>query len=136
MLIKQKTPSLPRNLALEAFGELLIVFPTKETKTAIPPLFNDQAVFLSASDKAKLFAKTFSETPNLDDWSISLPVFFSRINLKLHNISVTPKIIKKVITNLDSSQASGPDCILVVVLKNCEPELSYILAELINNCLK
>ena len=38
--------------------------------------------------------------------------------------------------NLDSSKASGSDCILVVVLKNCEPELSYILAELFNMCLK
>ena len=38
--------------------------------------------------------------------------------------------------NLDLSQASGPDCIPVVVLKNSEPELSYILAELFNKCLK
>ena len=38
--------------------------------------------------------------------------------------------------NLDLSKASGPDCIPVVVLKNCEPELSYILAELFNKCLK
>ena len=45
-------------------------------------------------------------------------------------------MVKKVITNLDSSKASGPDCIPVVVLKNCEPELSYILAELFNKCLK
>ena len=45
-------------------------------------------------------------------------------------------MVKKVITNLDSSKASGPDCILVVVLKNCEPELSYILAKLFNKCLK
>ena len=40
------------------------------------------------------------------------------------------------IANLNSSKASGPDCIPVVVLKNCEPELSYILAELFNNGLK
>ena len=45
-------------------------------------------------------------------------------------------MVKKVITNLDSSKASGPDCIPVVVLKNCEPELSYILAKLFNNGLK
>ena len=45
-------------------------------------------------------------------------------------------MVKKVIMNLDSSKASGPDCIPVVVLKNCEPELSYILAELFNMCLK
>ena len=45
-------------------------------------------------------------------------------------------MVKKVIMNLDLSKAFGPDCILVVVLKNCEPEPSYILAELFNKCLK
>ena len=45
-------------------------------------------------------------------------------------------MVKKVIINLDLSKASGPDCIPVVILKNCEPELSYILAELFNKCLK
>ena len=38
--------------------------------------------------------------------------------------------------NLDLSMASGPDCIAVVVLKNCWLELSYILAEFFNKCLK
>ena len=45
-------------------------------------------------------------------------------------------MIKKVIANLDSSKSSGLDCIWVVVLKNCEPEFSYILAELFNVFLK
>ena len=85
----------------------------------------------SASDKAKLFAENFSLNSG-----VSLPVFPSRTNLKLHDISVTPKMVRKVIMNLDLSKASGPDCIPVVVLKNCEPELSYILAELFNKCLK
>ena len=67
---------------------------------------------------------------------ISLPVFSSRTNLKLHNISVTPKMVKKVVTNLDLSKASSPDSIPVVVLENCEPELSCIQAELLNKCLK
>ena len=34
--------------------------------------------------------------------------------------------------NLDSSKVPGPDYKLVVILKNYEPELSYILAELCN----
>ena len=89
-----------------------------------------------ASDKAKLFAENFSRKSNLDDLAISLPVFPSRINLKLCNISVTPKMVKKVITNLDLSKTSCPDCIPVVVLKNFGYELSYILAELFNKCLK
>ena len=75
-------------------------------------------------NKAKLFAENFSKDSNLDDSGISLPVFPSRTNLKLHNISVTSKMVKKVIMNLDLSKASGPDCIRVVVLKSCEPELS------------
>ena len=102
----------------------------------MPPLFNGPEVLSSASDKAKLFAANFSKNSNLHDSGISLPVFLSRTSLKLHTFSVTPKMVKKVITNLHFSKASGPDCIPVVVLKNCEPELYYILAELFNKCLK
>ena len=45
-------------------------------------------------------------------------------------------MVNKVIMNLDLSKASGPDCIPMVALKNSGPELSYILAELFNKCLK
>ena len=90
----------------------------------------------SASDKATLFVENFSKNSNLDDSGISLTVFPSRTNLKLHAIFVTPKMVKKVIMKLDLSKTSGADCIPVVVLKNCEPELSPILAELLNKCLK
>ena len=73
---------------------------------------------------------------NLDDSGVSLPVFPSKTNLKLHKISVPPKMVGKVVMNLDLSKASGTNCIPVMVLKNCEPELSYALAELFNKCLK
>ena len=108
MLIKQRSPLLARNLALVTFG----------SKSAIRPLFNGVEVLSSASDKAKLFAGNFPKNSNLDDSGISLPVFPSRTNLKLHNISLTPKMVKKVTRNLDSSKASGSDCIPVAVLKN------------------
>ena len=105
-------------------------------KSAIPPLFNGPEVLSSASDKAKLFAENFSLNSNLDDSCVSLPVFPSITNLKLRNISVPPKMVGKAVMNLDLSKACGPHCIPVVVLKNCEPELSYISAELFNKCLK
>ena len=92
-------------------------------------------MLFSASAKAKLFAKNFSKNSNLDDSGISLPIFPSKTSLKLHNISLTPKKVKKVITNLDLLKVCTPDCITVVVLKTCEPELSYKLAELFNMCL-
>ena len=79
-----------------------------------------------------MFAKDFSKNSNFDDSGISLAVFPSTTNLKVHNISVTLKMVKKVIMTLDSFRLSGPDCIPVVVLKNCETELSDILAKLFN----
>ena len=66
------------------------------------------------------FLKNFYKNSSLDDSGISLPIFPSRTNLKLHNI-----IINIIL-----------HCIPVVVLKNCEPELSYILAELFNKYFK
>ena len=61
--------------------------------------------------------------------NISLLTYFSYLpdliylNFTLHYILVTLKFVKKVITNLDLSKASGPDCIPEAILKNCEPEL-------------
>ena len=102
MIIKQ-------NLSL--FNSVL-----NEGKSAIPSLLNDLEVLFFASDKAKLFAKNFFLNSHLDDSGISLPVYPSRTNLKLHNISATLQLVKKVINNLDFSKASNPDCFLVVVL--------------------
>ena len=45
-------------------------------------------------------------------------------------------MVKKAITKFDSSKTCGPDCIPVVVLKNCESKLPQILAEPFNMCLK
>ena len=64
-------------------------------KSAIPFLFSSPEVLSSASDKAKSFAEIFSKNYNLDDSGICLPVFPSRTNLKLHNISVIPKMVKR-----------------------------------------
>ena len=76
-------------------------------------------VLSSASDKAKLFAENLLKNSNLDDSGISLCVFPSRTNLKLHNISGTPKMFKKIVMNLDLSKVTCPDSIPVVILKNC-----------------
>ena len=57
-------------------------------KSALPPLFNGPEVLSSASDKAKFFAENFSMNSYLDYSDIFLPVFPSRNNFKLHNVSV------------------------------------------------
>ena len=72
-----------------------------KVESDIPPLFNNAEVLPSASHEAKLFPNSFSKNSNNDDLDVSLPAFPSRTNMKLHNISVTPKMVKKIIANLD-----------------------------------
>ena len=139
MLLKQTTPSLPGNLALGTFGELPIVISTKISLLYLLYPTSCRKCCLLHLIKQNLFAENISKTSNLitsNNSGISLPVFSSRTNLKLRDISVTPKMVEKVKTNLDLSKASGPDCIPVVVLKNCQSELSYKPAKLFNKCLR
>ena len=88
----------------------------------------------SAFDKGKYFAGNFFINSILGGSGISLPAFPSKTNMQLHYISLIPKLVKKLTTNHDLSKASGPDCIPALLLKKCEPELSYILAELFSRC--
>ena len=64
-------------------------------KSAKPYQFNGLEPLSSPSDKAKLLAKNFSKNFNFDESGISLSVFPSKTNLKLHNISVTLKMVKR-----------------------------------------
>ena len=135
MLIKQKSKSLPistslhKKLGIQDFYLGVL----NKGKPAILPPFNDLEVLSSTPNEAKLLPKNFAKNSNVIDWGISLPVFYFKTNMKLHNISVTPKM---VIANLDSWKKSGLHCISVVVLKNCETALSYLQGELFNMYLK
>ena len=130
MLMKQKHLTILRILALRTFGELPIVFSTKVNLLYLLYLTVRRCFLLHLLKQSCLL------NSNLDDSRISLPAFPCRTNLKLHNIFLTPKMVKKIIMNLDLSKASGPDCIPVVILNNCEPEPFSILTELFNKCLK
>ena len=110
MLIIQKSLSRPRNMTLGTFGELLTVFSTKLNLLHILYSMVPRCCLLHLIMQNCL-QKTFLGTLIL-------------MTQKLHNISVTPKMVKKVITNLDLSKMSGPDFVPMVVLKNCEPKLS------------
>ena len=99
MLIKQKSPSLPRNLSLGTFGEMPIVFSTQlnllhlySTTWRCCPLHLAKQNYLLKTFLRALILMT----------QVSLYLF------SLRNISVTRKMFRKVIMNLDLSRASGP----------------------------
>ena len=100
MLIKWKGLSLTRKMTLRTFGELLIMI---STKVYMLYLFYSTAwrCCLLHLMKQNCLWKTFSMNSNLDDSGISLPAFSSRTHLKLHKFFITPKLVKKVKTNLD-----------------------------------
>ena len=84
------------------------------------------------TDNAKLLAEIFSENSNLNGSDSVLLWFCYSINLKLYHVSLIRKIERNIVTALDTSTASGPNCILVVVLKNCASALSCLLADLLS----
>ena len=133
MLIKQKTPSLPKNLALGTFGKLLTVFSIKVNLWYLLGSVDRRCCLLHLI--MKIVCEKLSKNSNLDDW-VSLDLLSLLEFIWNYIISLTPEMVKKVIMNLDLSEASGLDCIPVVVLKNFKHELCYILSELFNICLK
>ena len=68
--------------------------------------------------------------------SVNLNVSLTRSGLVQSTKQVEDKDHRSFILNLDSSKASGSHCTPVIVLKNCELDLSYILTELFNMCVK
>ena len=123
MLIKESITS--QKLGSWDFWRIAIVFSTK---------VNLLYLLYSTAQKCCLL-HLIKENCLLKNFVKTL-ILMTCISYYLFSSSVTPKMVKKFITNLDSSKAPGPICIPVVVLKNCEPKLSYILAELFNMCLK
>ena len=102
MLIKQKNLSLPRNLALGTFGKLLLLFSTKVNLLYLLYSMTQRWCLLRLITQNCLLKTLFLMT------QVSFYLFsFTRTNLKQQNVSVTCKLIKKVITNPDSSGSSN-----------------------------
>ena len=95
-------------------------------KASVPTLIHGPEVISSSSEKAKLFAANFASNSTLDDQGHTLPDFPQLTDKQLNKFSVTAKEIGKLVKGLDSTKATGPDGIPVVVLKNISPYLSPI----------
>ena len=117
---KKESLSTPKNLALVAFDKLLIVFSLKVYLLYVLYL-TDLRLYLLLLTKLNCLQKSSQRTIS----TISLPTSPSWINLKLHNIHVTPKLDQKAITNLDLLNKPGADCIPAVILMKCKLEILF-----------
>ena len=82
------------------------------------------------------FSKVKSNTTHLLNIPEVLPSPSDKAQFLIKTFQRTLILVKNVISNLDLLKTSGPNCILVVVLKNCQPQLSYVLDDLFNMCLQ
>ena len=82
-------------------------------------LLNDPVLISSASIKQNCFAKIFSKISDLDHSNISSLVFPSRTYLKLHNISVSPKMVQKVVQTLIHTSWNFHICLKVSCFSDC-----------------
>ena len=96
MLLKQKSPSLPRNMAPETFGDVLIVSLTKVNLLYLI-YSTDWRCCLLHLIKQSYLPKTFLRTLIL----MTLVALYLFSLLELIWNCITPKMVKKVITNLD-----------------------------------
>ena len=140
---KQRSQSISRNLAENCDFWWITNSILKKEISTIPSLLNGSEKLFSESDKTKLIAENFFKNSKLDNLFIFERSFPSRTTLKQHHTPVILKLVLKFITNHDLSKVSGPDCTPAVVLESFEPELFYIIAELsyiiakiLNVCLK
>lgn len=120
-----------RNLALVTFSQLLTVFSKKVNLLLLLYSIVLRFRFLHLM-KQSYFLKSFPRNLIL----ISKLHLYLLPFLKVHTITISPKIVMKVITGLEFSKEPDPGRITVSVLKNCDPENSYIIAGLFNMCLK
>ena len=89
----------------------------------------------SAAIKAELFAKQLSCNSTLDDTGHVLLEIQPRTDVNLSSLHITLKMVADVIKSLNSSKATGPKEIPVVVLQKCSPEFSPILCRLFRKCI-
>ena len=86
------------------------------------------------SDKAKLLNAQFSSVFTKENYK-NIPSPAKRVSPNMTQIKVAPEGVKKLLTNLKTKKAMGPDFLPAIVLKECATEISHPLALIIQQSL-
>ena len=105
-------------------------------KSPIPAIINGPGVISSSLDKAKVFGSIFASNSSRDDFNYPLPDIPSRTDCLVSDFRISVREVSRQVHDLESTKATGPDQVPVVVLKNFSPEISPILEKLFNRCVK
>ena len=106
---------------------------------SIPVIRDDQGREYSTNkEKAACFGRFFSKKCSLtnDLQQGDLPNFANRCTATLQRVRFRPSTITRLLRQLDSSKATGPDGIPAKVLKMCAAELASPLSRLFSVCFR
>ena len=106
-----------------------------KVKTGIPPLIKDDVVYPSPESKCKLFNEHFSEKSKLPPNTPPLPEFQYLTDSRLNFMQFNESDVLKVLKNLNTAKANGPDGISNTLLKNTAESIAPPLCQLFNRSL-
>jgi len=101
-------------------------------KSSIPSIIEGDTVYATPESKANLFNLHFAAKSTLPDILPELPPFQHLTESRLSEIICTPEEIKKILKNLDTAKANGPDNISNRILKLIADDIATPLANLCN----
>ena len=106
------------------------------TKPTIPPLTRaNGTIATTATEKANLLAELFALHSTVD-FQGKTPPNIPAVQSTMPEITFRQRDIKRILRELNTKKASGPDEIPVIVLKSCADELTPVFTRLFNMSYK
>lgn len=136
---ENKLLSLSENDTIQCpkkYWNTLKSYMSSKTKCTSPPLHHKNTIVTDAREKAEIFNDYFISQTKLDESNTDLPSHYPSTATSLETIVVSDFDVFKVLINLDSSKATGPDGIGNRILKESAPSLSGPLSRLINKSIR
>ena len=103
-----------------------------ECSRTIPPIEHNGNLVVDDIEKSELFNKFFCEQSTLDDSDHTPPDLTELQTDGLRQILITETEVEEILKILDTSKATGPDCINPRLLREAAPILKYPLCKLFN----
>ena len=105
------------------------------SKSYPPDMIMDNSPASTPLEKAELFNEFFSSVFTRPTDTPTLPFITTHENPALANLHITEASVEKVLKELDSNKAVGPDGIPTIILKECRQSLVSSITRLFNESL-
>ena len=103
-----------------------------KVKPGIPSIIDGDQVYSDARSKANVFNQHFAEKASLPDEVPDLPEPVYKTEARLESLTVTVEETEKILNNLNTAKANGPDNVSNRLLKGISASIAPALTKLCN----